>query len=194
MLSDLLGSSARAKLISLFVANPHDRYYLSQVSRLSGVRGGQLQAELARLTGMGVLARSHDGNRVYYRVNEAWPLLPEFKRIVLKARGAEALLRVGLGASEKILAAFVYGSYASDRERSRSDIDLIVIGDLADRELHKMVAEVEETLHRQVNYVLYSPSEFRRLVSSGSGFLANVLKGPKIFVRGDESALRALGE
>jgi len=194
MLAELFGSKVRAKLLSVFVANPHDRYYLSQIQRVAGVRGGQLQTELARLTDLGVLRRSRDGNRVYYQVNERWPLLPEFRTIVLKSTGVEALLGRDLDASEDVRAAFIYGSYASGKEDAASDIDLLVVGDITDRALHERVAHVERTLHRQINYVLYSPGEFRRRVRSRSGFLRNVLSGPKIFVKGDERALRALGE
>ena len=42
------------------------------------------------------------------------------------------------------------------------------------------------------NQFLLSPEEFRARAQTGNGFLQNVLTGPKLFLAGDENALRAL--
>jgi hypothetical protein len=67
-----------------------------------------------------------------------------------------------------------------------------VIGELPSKELHDAVKEAEEVAHREINYTLFSLEEFRRQAQARNGFVLNVLEGQKVFLTGDEVALRAL--
>jgi hypothetical protein len=57
-------------------------------------------------------------------------------------------------------------------------------------ELHRVVGEAEKALSRTVNYTLLSKDEFRRRRKEKGGFLARVLRGPKMPILGDLDAVR----
>jgi len=192
MLELLFSSTARVKVLALLLLNPETSFYQRQISALTGLPIRAVQREVQRLQTLGLLTSFTRGNQVHYQVNRDFFLFPELKNIFLKTIGLTALLGEALKGAENIALAFIYGSYAADQESVASDIDLLVVGTLSSRALHTTLQKAEKLAHRQINYVLFSPEEFRTKAQTGDGFLRNVLDGPKIFLIGDENALRAL--
>jgi len=192
MLELLFSSTARVKVLALFLLNSETSFYQRQISSLTGLPIHAIQREVDRLRTLGLLVSSARGNQVHFQVNRDFFLFPELRAIFLKTTGLAALIGTALQKTAQITSAFVYGSYAANQETIASDIDLLVVGDLSSRALHATLQEAEGVTHREINYVLFSPEEFRMKVQAKDGFLQNVLAGPKLFLVGDEDALRAL--
>jgi len=192
MLELLFSSTARVKVLALLLLNPETSFYQREISVLTGLPIRAVQREVERLQTLGLLTSFTRGNQVHYQVNRDFFLFPELKSIFLKTVGLTALLGDALKEAENIALAFIYGSYAADQESTASDIDLLVVGTLSSRALHTTLQEAEKVVHREINYTLFSPEEFRTRAQTGNGFLHNVLTGPKLFLIGDENALRAL--
>lgn len=192
MLDKLLSSSARVKVLRLLLLNEARRYYQREIAELTGLPIQAVQREGARLTEIGLLRRVEDGNRVYLQANPACLIFPELKRILLKTVALESLLSGALAGDGRIQAAFIYGSYAANQETAASDIDLFVIGSISSRQLSAALSPVQAEIQREINYHLVTTEEFQERLTGGDGFLHNVLSGHKIFVIGDENALRAL--
>jgi len=188
----LFSSSARVKILTLFLMNPESRFYQREIESLTGLPIRAVQREVERLETFGLLQRTVDGNRVYHQADREFFLFPELKGMILKTAGLGSLLRERLQNEDRIEIAFIYGSYAANQETTASDIDLFVIGELSSRELHSAVREAEKILHREVNYTLFSPEEFRQKAQARQGFVLNVLEGPRIFLKGDEDALQSV--
>ena len=192
MLDKLISSSARVKVLKLLLLNQERRYYQSEIAELVGLPIRAVQRESARLTEIGLLRRVEDGNRVYFQVNPACPIFPELKRILLKTVALASLLSDALAGDGRIQVAFIYGSYAANQETAASDIDLFVVGSISSRRLSAVLSPVQAEIQREINYHLVSPEEFKERLARNDGFLHNVLGGHKIFVIGDERALRTL--
>jgi predicted nucleotidyltransferase len=176
----------------LLLLNEGRRYYQREIAELAGLPIRAVQRESARLTEIGLLRRVEDGNRVYFQANPACPIFPELKRILLKTVALESLLSGALAGDAQIEAAFIYGSYAANQETAASDIDLFVIGSISSRQLSAALSAVQAEIQREINYHLVTLEEFKERLARNDGFLHNVLGGHKIFVIGDEKALRAL--
>jgi predicted nucleotidyltransferase len=192
MLELLFSSTARVKVLALFLLNPETSFYQRQISSLTGLPIYAVQREVERLRTLGLLVSSARGNQVHFQVNRGFFLFPELKGIFLKTTGLAALVGTALQKTEAIALAFVYGSYATNQETVTSDIDLLVVGSLSSRTLHSTLQEAESLAQREINYVLFNPEEFRAKVQAGDGFLQNVLASPRLFLIGDEDALRTL--
>jgi predicted nucleotidyltransferase len=192
MLELLFSSTARVKVLALLLLNPETSFYQREISALTDLPIRAVQREVERLQTLGLLTSFTRGNQVHYQVNRDFFLFPELKGIFLKTVGLTALLGNALKETENIALAFIYGSYAADQESSASDVDLLVVGTLSSRALHATLKEAEKLTHREINYTLFSPEDFRARAQSGNGFLRNVLSDPKLFLIGDENALRAL--
>jgi predicted nucleotidyltransferase len=191
MLELLFSSTARVKVLALLLLNPETSFYQREISALTDLPIRAVQREVERLQTLGLLTSFTRGNQVHYQVNRDFFLFPELKGIFLKTVGLTALLGDALREAKNVALAFIYGSYAADQESTVSDIDILVVGSLSSRELHTTLQEAERLAHRQINYILFSPEEFRAKTQTGDGFLRNVLNGPKIFLIGDDNALRA---
>ena len=93
---------------------------------------------------------------------------------------------------DRIRLAFIFGSIARGEERSQSDLDLLVVGDISFSELVEALSDAESTLHREIHPSLFSADEFRGRRESKDHFLDSVLREEKVFVIGGEDELGVL--
>jgi len=186
VLEKLFSSKARVEILKLFLFNPEDSFYQRQISALThqSIRG--VQREVKKLQGLGLIERSVQGNRVYYKVNKNCPIFEELKRILFKCTGVADALKDNLIRSDTIKFAFIYGSTAENMERLGSDIDLMVIGDVGVEELHSAVRKAERSLGREINYAIFTEKEIAKRKKGRDDFIMGVLKGKKIMLIGDE--------
>ena len=87
--------------------------------------------------------------------------------------------------AKRITLAFIYGSIASGKETARSDVDLMLIGDLKFEDAIHALASAEQSLRREINPHVYGLREFRAKLASKEPYLLRVLDGPKILLSGD---------
>ncbi|HZW04787.1 MAG TPA: nucleotidyltransferase domain-containing protein [Anaerolineaceae bacterium] len=145
--------------------------------------------ELARLERMGILSSESVGNTKAYRVNPACPIAPELRSIVLKTAGVGDAIRRELAETHGVKAAFIYGSYASGQADERSDLDLLVIGEVDLPRFASLIAGLEKQLNRPINYVIASQQEWNEKLARKDSFATNVTRSPKIPLIGEDDAL-----
>jgi len=108
---------------------------------------------------------------------------------VLKTVGATGLLKEMLSKVEGIEIAFIYGSLARAEERPGSDIDLLIVGRADEDSLVTEIKKAEDLLKREINYVIFSRSEFEKKRKEGDSFIKELLNSPKIFLVGSHDEL-----
>ncbi|OGO10183.1 MAG: hypothetical protein A2Y93_07715 [Chloroflexi bacterium RBG_13_68_17] len=191
ILEALVTSQARVALLELLLLNSESRFYLREISTLTGQPVRAVQRELARLSGAGLLVQTVEGNRKYYKANRQASVFPELRALLLKTSGLGDVLRRAIEKSRSSISlAFLFGSFARGTDDASSDVDLMVIGEVSGRELANMLSSSKQALGRELNVVLMPPAEFREKVAAGSSFISDVLQGPKIFLIGGEDELR----
>jgi len=177
-------SKIRQELLALFFTNPQKRYYLREMERILGCSAGSIRRELLKFQKDGLFNTDKVGNLLYYSLNTKHPLFKELKAIVSKTVGVEASLRKELSAVPNIETVFIYGSFAANKEKSVSDIDLMVIGDPKSSLLNEKLSALERRLKREINPTVYSMREYKAKKRGKSGFIIDLLKNPKIMVIG----------
>jgi predicted nucleotidyltransferase len=188
----LFGRTRRAILAQLY-GHPDEAYYLRQLVRSAGLGLGAVQREVARLAGAGIIQRTARGRQVYYQANPACPLFAELKSLVVKTAGVGEVLREALfPLADRIKVAFIYGSVARTEQKSNSDVDLMVIGDVGFSDVVSALGSAQKTLGREINPTVYSPGEYRAKIKAGHHFLTSVRKNEKVFVIGDEHEFEGL--
>jgi len=113
---------------------------------------------------------------------------------VPKTVGIETSLRQALLSVRDIEMAFIYGSYAKNKEGILSDIDLFVIGKVGPRRIQNIVSGVQTKLGREINQAVYAREEITKKIREKNHFMLSVLKGAKIFLKGTEDDLRKLAQ
>jgi len=191
-LSNALFSKVQQRVLALIFGQPERSFYMSEIMRNVKSGTGAVERELSRLHRSGLVSVERIGNQKHYRANHHSPIFAELQSLVIKTVALTEPLRKSLEpCSDKIKAAFVYGSVAKGTDTARSDIDLIVIGDeLNYSELYDALLNVENSLGRKVSPTFLSSKDWRRKASDSSSFVSKINALPKIFVLGSEQDLQ----
>jgi len=183
--SALFGKTRRA-LLALFFSRPDESFYVREAARAAGASLGAVQRELERLSRAGIIRRFERGRQVYYQANRGCPLFDELRSLIVKTAGLADVLRSALQPlAGEIELAFVFGSQANGTATAASDVDLFVVADIDELELHKAVSSAEAQLGRAVNYVFMKKEEFRRRCKEKRGFVNRILSHDRIILMGE---------
>ncbi|HUT58718.1 MAG TPA: nucleotidyltransferase domain-containing protein [Phycisphaerae bacterium] len=190
---DWLFPGVRQRILALLLGNPDQKWHLRDVARRTGRAVGTVRRELTGLTQAGILTRAQAGNRTYYQANRSCPLFPELSGLLRKTAGLADVLREALAPlADKITVAFVHGSHASGTADSASDVDVLIVGNVAFGDVVSALATTQDRLGREVNPSVYPPGEFERKAAARNHFLETVLAREKIFLLGDAHVLDGL--
>lgn len=183
-------SKIRQKILRLLFANGEKEFYLSEIARIAGTSAGNVQRELEKLKKEGVVTSKKKGNLRYYILDKKNPAFIDIENIIKKTIGIDAELSEVLGRMKGIDFAFIFGSYAKDKLKNESDIDLVVIGDPDEEDLVRKIKKIERSISREINYHLYTISEFRKKLKKSS-FLQNITK-KNLFLAGDKNEFKKI--
>lgn len=192
-LMDVLFTALRQRVLALLLLRPDEAIHLRELARLSGAHAGTLMRELAKLADAGLLLRSTQGNQVRFQANAQHPLFADLASMFRKSHGAVVTLQAALDPLlPSIGLAFVFGSVARGEATDRSDIDLLVLGEVGFAELVQAIHPLLGLLGREVNPVLYRPEEFARRISRQDAFAIDLMAKPRLWVKGSEHDLAEL--
>lgn len=187
---DALLPKTRQGILAATLLQPEKAWYASELARRMGVPSSSLQRELRDLTAAGILKTHRQGRMTYYRANAGSPLFSDLRGLLRKTAGlAEVLADALEPLASKLTVTFVYGSMASGRERSDSDVDLMVIGAISPADLAVSLRRARDLLGRDINPTTYTPAEFSEKRTAKDPFVTRVLSQPKLFILGDENEL-----
>ena len=174
-----LRSKITQKILGHFVLQEESEMYLNEMSRRFGADRGNLARKLQELEEEGILKSQWKGNQRYYRLNRAFSLLKEYKKIVLKTVGLEHSLQEALRRVSDVKEAWIFGSYAQDRMDANSDVDLLIVGDHNTIALQREISQVEKGIDREINVISMSPSEYQKK-RKNNALLRSILGGKRI--------------
>ena len=190
-----LFGKTRQSVLALLYGQAESSFYTKQILDAVNTGRGTVQRELKNLTDAGIITRQTQGRQVYFQANEKCPIFNELKSIVRKTFGIADAIRQSLSSAvDKIRAAFIFGSVAKSADERRSDIDLMVIGEISFGEVSSLIYEAEGKLSREINPVIYPAAEFKEKTKEDHYFVKNVLESEKIFLIGDDGELARLAE
>lgn len=185
-LATLLFKDYRRRVLGLLLLHPDEAYHVREIARLTATVAGTLHRELSRLSEAGVLLKQPRGNQLLYQANRACPVFEELAGILRKTSGLVDVLAEGfLPLADNIAVALVFGSMASGKATSTSDVDLLVLGEVDFAEVVKCVYPLQQTLGREINPKVYSLNEWRGMLAEKRSFACDVMDKPKLFVIGN---------
>jgi len=191
-LSSVLFTEYRGRVLGLLLLHPERSYYLREIARLTATVPGTLKREMDKLLEVGLLTVKKVGNQNHYQANLECPIYEDLSNILRKTSGlSDVLIAALLPLSEKIQSAFVFGSVASGKVNAKSDIDLMLIGNVSYAEVVPLLHPLQEQLGREINPKIYTDKEWNKLVKDNGAFVHDVLSKPKLFVIGNEQQLQS---
>lgn len=185
-------SKTREKILKLFFSDTGKKYYLREIEKILNISVGNIRRELLYLESAGLFQKERLGKQVYYFLNKKSPIFEDFKRIVSKTIGVEAIIKEKLDALRGIEVAFIYGSFAGEKEDAFSDIDIFIIGRVGEDNLLSAVQGAEKDLSREINYVIFAKDDLANSFKRDSAFLRDVISGKKVFLIGNKNDLEKI--
>jgi predicted nucleotidyltransferase len=179
-LADTFFSRTRGSVFRELFAS-QEGLHLRELERRTGVNSRQLVRELHTLRDAGVLTPTRVGNMVLYRFNPDCPVYEEIQSLVRKTVGLADVLRNALEPFRKrIELAYIFGSFARGEQRSDSDVDLLIVGNVTRKELSTSIRTAGRILNREINTMIYASGEYAEAVKDSDSFLHVVHTGPRL--------------
>ena len=191
MLSDLITSKSRIKLLNVLLAQPSEMYHVRELVRRTGDEINAVRRELLFLQERGILVREPRANRVYYSLSKNYPFYFDLLRMGAKIAGLGAAIlknRVKIG---RIKYAMFSGRFARRIEKKPTDVDLIIVGTIVLPELALLIRDEEKRLGREINYTVMTEEEFSFRKKKRDPFILSVLTGSRVMLFGDEESMLA---
>ncbi len=189
MLSDLIVSRVRVKVLELFFLNLGNIYHVREIVRRTSEEINAVRRELSHLEKAGLLSKERRANRLFYNLRKDYPLYFDILNLVIKNSGLGGDMlknKVKLG---KVKYAMISGRYARGMQRAANTVDLLVVGKVVLPELSQIVRQEEVRREREINYTVMSEEEFDFRKKRRDPFVLEILKGSRIMLIGDEEEL-----
>lgn len=199
MLDQLFGSKIRVKLLQLFLANPDNKYYIRELTRLLDSQINSIRREVENLASFGIVMEAQlekneekvideiqakvdksESQKKYFKANKDFPLFRELKSLMLRShlivKNAllKDILKVGNIQYLALTGIFI--------ENSNSPVDILIVGKLAKDKLEKIISNFEKELNRSINYTLMSLTEFKYRMDITDRFLYEIMDGDKVVI------------
>lgn len=153
--------------------------YVNEMARKFALDDGNLSRKLKELEREGILKCRERGHECYYSLNRNYPLLKEYKGIVLKTIGLEQKLRDSLAGIPGIEHAYLFGSYAGGTMDASSDIDLLIVGKQDTLAIQRAVTGIQQEMDREINVISIDADEYKAKLGKDP-FLKSLAKKKKI--------------
>ena len=189
MLSDLITSKSRIKLLSIFLANPFEMYHVRDLVRKTEDEINAVRRELGYLEQKGVLSKEPRANRVYYSLNKNYPYYLDILSYGAKVAGLGGEVMKNKMKLGKIKYASLALRFIRRAKKNPEEVDFWVVGTVVLPELALLVRNEEARLGVEINYTVMTEEEFTFRKSRRDPFVIELLSAPRVTLLGDEIAM-----
>ena len=123
LLSGIISSKTRIKLLIRLFFNPKTRSYLRELAKEFNVSSNAVREELNQLTSTDLLKSEKEGRQVYYKANTEHSLFPELKSMVGKVMGIDKVLDGIVTRLGDLDRAYLIDDYAEGKDTGIIDIN-----------------------------------------------------------------------
>lgn len=177
LLEQLFGSTARARLLRLFMQNQDGRFIAKEIQKRTQLEAPVVNSELLKFIKLGLTKQKVTRGTASYYINKAFPLLQELHDLVIKSVAAsKRKLLIQIKRLGKVKLAVVSGIFLNE-ERSRTDL-LLVADDISKRKLENFLGRIESEVGKPIQYTLMDVDEFKYRLNMYDRFLRDILEYP----------------
>ncbi len=177
--------NGKGEILNLLFHNPEKKYFLSELSKVLGRKPGNYKKYIDDFIKEGLLVEERIGNMRFFWLNKEYPLYNEIKLIVFKTIGVAFDLKELVAKFEGIRLSFVFGSYATNKFKGNSDIDLLVVGDFDINKFTNEITALENKISRDINYHVYSEDDLSQKLKNDNTFINKIYISSKILLKGN---------
>ncbi len=189
MLSALIPSKTRRKVLELFFTHIGENYYLRGIVREVEEEVNAVKRELDILEKAKLLHKEKRLNKVFYSLNKSYIYFDELLRVFAKQSEfprtfVEQAPRLG-----KIKFAALSVKFVKHLPIKKDEVYFLLVGSIIVPEVEQFMKHMEGKLGREIDYTVMTEDELVFRKRNNDPFLWRFLRTPKVMVCGNEEDL-----
>ncbi len=173
MLKNLFTSNTRIKLLTLFLLNPDEEYFIRELTRRLDEQINSIRRELDNLKKMGLLKSKEKNRKKYYVVNKNFLVFHELKSIFVKAMSDTDAIAKRIAKCGEIEVLVMSGMFV-DKETT---LDLLIVGTV-DRDKLEEYFNNELQTRRAVRFAIMTKDDYLYRRQCKDKFLHDLVDNP----------------
>lgn len=176
-LEKIFGGAHRVKLMRLFLFNPVLYFETVDVADRSKIDLSKTRAELNFLAKAELIKKSTRGNKVVWYLNDKFPYLQEFQRLLLDTslKNSKPILKK-LSKIGKLKFIVFSGIF---KELTEGRIDILVVAEGAKKSTADTVmASIEADIGKEIRFAVLDTEDFKYRLGVGDRLIRDVLDYP----------------
>ena len=190
---DLLFRKSQILILKLFFLDSTKEFHQNDIARKIHLSSPAVSNELTNLVKIGLVSKRHQDNMLFYKINKNSIIFDEMKRIFLKYETFSEILSEKL-VKEKIKYSLIYGSFAKGTEKETSDIDLLIVGDVPEDQILRIISDIERNINREINFILWTEKELKEKMKKNIPLIREMLNTSVIMLVGEEDEFKRLAK
>jgi Fe2+ or Zn2+ uptake regulation protein len=168
MLKRLFTSKVRIKLLTVFLNNPDQDFFIRELTRRLDEQINSVRRELDNLKKIGLLTSKTKNRKKYYTVNKNFILFNELKTIVNKGDTASNSLSESIQKLGQVDLILLSGHFVN----KASEVDLLVVGDINKQ---KLASYLDKELDASIKFSLMPKEDFLYRIKLNDKFILEFL-------------------
>jgi len=173
LLSSLISSKTRVKILMRLFFNPGTRAYLRELAKEFNVSTNAVREELNQLTKTNLLKSERNGRNVYYQANTDHALFPELKSMVSKVMGIDQVIDGIVSRLGNLERAYLIDDYAEGK--ATGIIAILLVGEIDQYHLNDLSRKTERYTRRKIRVLVMTTQEY-------DAFFPNLEKRPHVLI------------
>ncbi len=173
LLSGLIASKTRIKLLIRLFFNPKTRSYLRELAKEFNVSSNAVREELNQLKKTNLLKSEKNGRQVFYMANTEHALFPELKSMVSKVMGIDQVIDSIINRLGNLEKAYLVDDYAEGKDTGI--IDIVLVGNIDHYHLNDLSKKTEKYIKRKIRTLVLDRNEYKN-------FLPQLKKRPNLII------------
>lgn len=175
MLKRLFTSNTRIKLLTIFLINPSEEYFIRELTRKLDEQINSVRRELDNLKRMGLLKTKTKNRKKYYYLNAEFIFFEELRSIIVKALSSNDKIAKDIDklGSVKLLA--LTGLFTN---KSTETVDMLIVGNV-DRERLATYLNNDLKTQRPVKFTIMNEEDYKYRLSCHDRFITDIIRNPE---------------
>lgn len=186
MIDALFGSKTRVKLLHLFLNNPGQSFFVREITRKIDEQINSVRRELSNMLEVGIITSDSADNKLYYQVNQRYDYYVPLRAIFSDGDSDSKVVVV----DQVDTSVEKYGQEIRDIsglrlaifsgvlvKGSNTPVDVLLVGNIAPVKAKLLIAGIEKSEGREINYSVLPYDEFYYRLSVRDRFITEIING-----------------
>lgn len=173
MLKALFSSKARIKLLTTFLLNPDEEFFIRELTRRLDEQINSIRRELDNLKKAGLLKSKVRNRKKYYHANKDFVIFSELRSIIMKANNTDDELVRKISKMPGVELLVLNGIFVG----KDAAVDLLLIGELDKNKLQKALEESK--MGKNIKFTMISKKDFLYRLECKDKFIHDIMNDEK---------------